>query len=276
MKKVLVIDGHNFMYRAYHVLAINDDPIEYLMSRVINMIQKTVRDTGIKDVIVVFDPSTENWRHDVYPEYKANRSGMPEDMAKAFPFLRKLVRIIGLPVVREPRMEGDDVLGTLARKLLKLKWEVYIATSDKDMAQLVKKRVSLVNKDNEILGPKEVMEKYGVPPEKIVDWLAVCGDKVDNVPGVANVGAKSVAAILRNADSIKEAMAIGIDQLPEKIRGAAGIQKKLEDQIDNFKMSRKLVKIKTSLDLECPEPGRLTNYKKYEDKLEKYLGKFTK
>lgn len=274
MKQVLVIDGHNYLYRSYHVLKVRNDPARYLLSRIPEMIMKTIRDTGIKDVIVVFDPSTENWRHDVYTEYKANRDGMPDDMKEVFPAIRKLIRVLGLPVVREKRMEGDDLLGTLATQLHDRGWDVYVATSDKDMAQLVKKRISLVNKDNEVLDKQGIIDKYGVEPKKVIDWLAVCGDKVDNVPGVLGVGEKSVKSILSQSKSIRKAMKKGIVNL-EGIRGAAGVHKKIEEQWENFELSHVLVTIKTDLDIECPKPGRAEKGRKYEEKLEKYLAKFT-
>ena len=163
---------------------------------------------------VVFDAKGKNFRHEMFPDYKATRPPMPDDLRPQAEALPDLVRLMGWPVLVIPQVEADDVIGTLAKMASEAGWNVVVSTGDKDMAQLVNERVTLVNTmSGETLDIEGVKEKFGVRPDQIRDYLALMGDKVDNVPGVDKVGPKTAAkwlneygsldAILQHADEIK-------------------------------------------------------------------------
>src|SRR5690606_35344141 len=170
---------------------------------------------------VVFDAPGKTFRDDIYADYKANRPSMPEDLRAQIQPLHDFIRALGLPLICETGVEADDVIGTLAQELAKAGHEVVISTGDKDMAQLVNNKVTLVNTmTNTLLDRAGVIDKFGVPPELIIDFLALQGDKVDNIPGVPGVGEKTALALLTGIGSLEQIYA-NLDQVATlDVRGA--------------------------------------------------------
>ncbi len=218
---------------------------------------------------VVFDAPGKTFRDDWYPEYKANRKAMPEDLARQIPVIHELVRALGWPLLMLEGIEADDVIGTLAEQADRDRMRTVVSTGDKDLAQLVSDHVTLINTmtpqggQPERLDPDGVRAKFGVPPERIVDWLSLVGDTVDNVPGVEKVGPKTAVKWLEQYGSLD-----GVVAHAEEIEGVAG--QNLRKALDWLPMARKLVTVKTdcdlkphvdtiddSLDLRAEDPARL-------------------
>ncbi|HXF46451.1 MAG TPA: 5'-3' exonuclease H3TH domain-containing protein, partial [Burkholderiaceae bacterium] len=217
MKTLLLVDGSSYLYRAFHALpdlrTARGEPTGALRG-FISML-KVLRSQYPADYqAVVFDAKGKTFRDDIYPEYKAHRPPMPDDLARQIEPIHEAVQALGWPILEIEGIEADDVIGTLARQAEKQGLHTVISTGDKDLAQLVTDHVVLVNTmSNERLDRAGVIEKFGVPPERIVDFLALVGDAVDNVPGVDKVGPKTAAkwlqqygsldAIIANADKIE-------------------------------------------------------------------------
>lgn len=254
MSKLLLIDGSNYLFRAFHALpplsTSRGEPTGAIKG--FNGMLKNVFESEKPDYAAcVFDAPGRNFRHDIYADYKANRPPMPEDLRAQIEPIFELVRLKGWPLLQVPGVEADDVLATLARQGEKAGMEVVIATGDKDMAQLVNEHVCLLNTmTHQRFDRQGVFEKYGVWPEQIIDYLSLMGDKVDNVPGIEKCGPKTAAkwlaqygsldAIVANADAIKgkigEYLRQGLPFLPTArklvtINTAAAVDKKPEELI---------------------------------------------
>lgn len=232
MPTLLLVDTSSYLYRAFHGLPDLRAPDGHPTGAIyglISMLRNVVRDYEADYVSCVFDPKGKTFRDDVYPEYKATRSPMPDDLRLQIEPVFEAVDALGLNRLVVDNYEADDVIGTLAREGAERGWKVIISTGDKDMAQLVNEHVSLINTmKNERLGRDEVFAKFGVYPEQIIDYLTLVGDTVDNVPGVEKVGPKTAAKwlgeygtldnLLANADSIKgvvgENLRKAVDWLP--------------------------------------------------------------
>ena len=277
---LILVDGSSYLYRAYHAfppLTNRAGEPTGAMYGVLNMLRSLILQYQPTHAAVVFDAKGKTFRDELFEDYKSHRPPMPDDLRAQIEPLHTMVKAMGLPLLAVSGVEADDVIGTLAREAEKAGRPVLISTGDKDMAQLVTPGITLINTmTNTILGPDEVVTKYGVPPELIIDFLALMGDSSDNIPGVPGVGEKTAQALLQGLG--------GLDTLygePEKIagltfRGAKTMAAKLEQNKDLAYLSYKLATIKTDVELVLgceqlivAEPAAdelLTLFKKYEFK----------
>jgi DNA polymerase I len=189
--RLVLIDGSSYLFRAFHALPPltnkGGEPTGALFG-VVNMLRATLNERPAR-VAFVLDASGTNFRHELYPEYKANRPPTPPDLKAQVEPMMAIVQALGLPLLRVPGVEADDVIGTLARRAVSAGYEVVISTGDKDFAQLVDECTTLVNTmSGSVLDVPRVIEKFGVRPDQIVDYLALMGDSIDNIPGVEKCG----------------------------------------------------------------------------------------
>jgi len=198
---LILVDGSSYLYRAYHAfppLTNSAGEPTGAMYGVLNMLRSLLLQYQPSHVAVVFDAKGKTFRDELFAEYKSHRPPMPDDLRAQIEPLHKMVKAMGLPLLVTPGVEADDVIGTLALEAEKAGHAVLISTGDKDMAQLVTPNVTLINTmNNTILGPQEVCDKYGIPPELIIDFLALMGDASDNIPGVPGVGEKTAQGLLQ-------------------------------------------------------------------------------
>ena len=255
--RLILVDGSSYLFRAYHALPAltNSKGLNTGAAKgVIGMIRKLVADYAGDQVVVIFDAKGPTFRNDIYPEYKANRPPMPDELREQIEPIHDTIRAMGLPLIRIGGIEADDVIGTLSVQAAASGQDVVISTGDKDMAQLVNDHVTLVNTmNNTTMDHDGVVDKFGVPPKLIIDLLALMGDKVDNIPGVAGVGEKTATALLQHLggiDSIYKQLDAVAD-LP--IRGAKSLAAKLEGASGDAELSYELATIKTDCDLELGE-----------------------
>lgn len=247
MKAPLVlIDGSSYFFRAFHALPpltnSKGQPTGAVYG-VANMIKKLIKDYQPEELAVVFDAKGKTFRDEWYPEYKAHRPPMPQELSSQFQPLIELLRAMGLPLLIIDGVEADDVIGTLARQATELKIPVVISTGDKDMAQLVNEHVSLINTmSNYSMDVAGVKEKFGVTPEQIIDYLTLVGDSVDNVPGVTKCGPKTAVKWLAEYHTLDNLV-----QHADDIGGKIGEYLRLS--LSHLPLSKKLVTIKTDLDL---------------------------
>ena len=185
---VVLVDGSSYLFRAFHALpplTTSKNHPTGAIKGVISMLRRLEQDFPGSKVVVVFDAKGKTFRHDMYEEYKANRPPMPEDLAMQIEPIHNIVKAMGLPLLIVPGVEADDVIGTLAHEATSKGIDVVVSTGDKDMAQLVSDHVTLINTMTETAMDRDgVVDKFGVKPEQIIDYLALVGDKVDNIPGV--------------------------------------------------------------------------------------------
>ncbi len=246
-KPLVLVDGSSYLYRAFHAMP------ELMNSKkqhtgaiygVVNMLRRLLKDFDTDQVAVVFDAKGKTFRDDLYPEYKANRPPMPDELRSQIKPLHELVQAMGFPLLEVSGVEADDVIGTLATRAAQDGQAVVISTGDKDMAQLVNEHVTLINTMTEVAMDHDgVTEKFGVPPDRIIDYLALIGDKVDNVPGVPKCGPKTAVKWLTEYGSLDEVMAHA-----DQIGGKVG--EYLRDSLKQLPLSQDLVTIRRSLDLE--------------------------
>ena len=255
--RLILVDGSSYLFRAYHALPplTNSKGLNTGAAKgVIGMIRKLVADYTGDQVVVVFDAKGPTFRNDIYPEYKANRPPMPDELREQIEPIHDTIRAMGLPLICIGGVEADDVIGTLSVQAAGIGREVVISTGDKDMAQLVNDHVTLINTmNNTTMDHDGVVDKFGVPPALIIDLLALMGDKVDNIPGVAGVGEKTATALLQHLggiDAIYEQLDAVVD-LP--IRGAKSLATKLEGAKGDAELSYELATIKTDCDLGLAE-----------------------
>lgn len=244
---LLLVDGSSYLYRAYHAMGQNlsapDGAPTGAMYGVLNMLRRLRADYVHDYCAVVFDAKGKNFRHEMFPDYKATRPPMPDDLRPQAEALPDLVRLMGWPVLVIPQVEADDVIGTLAKMASEAGWNVVVSTGDKDMAQLVNERVTLVNTmSDETLDIEGVKEKFGVRPDQIRDYLALMGDKVDNVPGVEKCGPKTAVKWLEAYGSLA-----GVMEHAAEIKGKVG--ENLQAALPQLPLSYDLVTIKTDVDL---------------------------
>ena len=252
-QRLILVDGSSYLFRAYHALPplTNSKGLNTGAAKgVIGMIRKLMADYEGDQVVVVFDAKGPTFRNEIYADYKANRPPMPEELREQIAPIHSTIRAMGLPLVCVEGVEADAVIGTLSLEASRTGREVVISTGDKDMAQLVDEHVTLINTmNNTTMDRAGVIEKFGVPPELIIDLLALMGDKVDNIPGVAGVGEKSATALLQHlggVSSIYEQLS-AVAALP--IRGAKSVANKLEMAREAAELSYTLATIKTDCDL---------------------------
>ena len=255
-KTLLLVDGSSYLYRAYHALAPLTSPTGMptgALYGVLNMLRRLRLDTPHDYACCVFDAKGENFRHQLYPAYKANRPPMPDDLRPQAEALPELVSLMGWPILSVKNVEADDVIGTLAVNGEKAGFKVIISTGDKDMAQLVNDQVTLVNTmKNEKLDIAGVQEKFGVAPNQIIDYLSLIGDKVDNVPGVDKCGPKTAVKWLQEYGTLQN-----IIKNADLIKGKVG--ENLRIAVPNLPLSYELITIKTDVDLQQELPNGLND-----------------
>ena len=248
-KRLLLVDASSYLYRAFHALpefrSPAGEPTGAILG-VINMLRKLKQDFPSDYIAAVFDPKGKTFRDDIYPQYKATRQAMPEDLAAQIEPLFETIRALGWPIVVVDGVEADDVIGTLVRRAEdKHGWSSVISTGDKDLTQLVTDKVLWVNTmatPYEKLDPAGVKAKFGVPPERIIDYLALMGDAVDNVPGVDKVGPKTAAKMIGEYGSLE-----GVIEHAGEIKGVVG--ENLRKVIDWLPTGRRLLTVKTDVEL---------------------------
>jgi len=245
-KTLLLVDGSSYLYRAYHAmpdLRGPDGAPTGALYGMINMLRRMRKEVTAEYSACVFDAKGKTFRDDWYPQYKANRPSMPEDLSKQIEPIHVAVRSLGWPLLMIEGVEADDVIGTLAKRAEARGMNVIVSTGDKDLAQLVTDHVTLINTmTNEKLDREGVVGKFGVPPERIVDYLSLIGDTVDNVPGVEKCGPKTAIKWLTQFETLD-----GIVAHADEIKGAVGDN--LRRALDFLPMARKLVTVETDCDL---------------------------
>ncbi|MFI0413245.1 MAG: 5'-3' exonuclease H3TH domain-containing protein, partial [Candidatus Thiodiazotropha sp.] len=243
----VLVDGSSYLFRAYHALPdlsnSQGEPTGAIVG-VLNMLRRLISDFDPDYMVVVFDAPGGSFRHEIYPEYKANRPPMPDDLRDQIEPLHAIIRAMGLPMLVVPGVEADDVIGTLARQATEQGIETMISTGDKDMAQLVNEHVALINTMSETTTDMAgVMDKFGVRPEQIIDYLALVGDTVDNIPGVPKCGPKTAAKWLNTYGSLDNLITHA-----DEIKGKIG--ENLRASLAQLPLSRELATIKLDVSLE--------------------------
>ncbi len=257
-KKFVLVDGSYYMFRAYHGMPkLNNDKGEPTgaIFGVINMLNKLINKYQPDYLAVVFDAKGKTFRNDMYAEYKAHRPPMPDDLVRQIEPIHSLIRALGVPILMIDGVEADDVIGTLATKASQQSLKTYVATGDKDLAQLVDDHVRLINTtNNTVLDRDGVIKKYGVPPASIIDYLALMGDSSDNVPGIPKVGPKTAVKWLSEYGSMQN-----IIEHAEDIKGKVG--ENLRANLEQLYISKKLVTLKLDVGLEF-KPHELVRTKR--------------
>jgi DNA polymerase-1 len=246
LKSLVLVDGSYYLFRAYHAIKgltnRNNEPTNAIYG-VVNMLRKLLQDYTPDYFAVVFDAKGKSFRNDLYPDYKANRPPMPEDLACQIAPLHEIIRAMGIPLLMIDDVEADDVIGTLAKQAEQRGMITTISTGDKDLAQLVTANIRLINTmSNTLYDPAGVEAKFGVPPERIIDYLTLVGDSVDNIPGVAKVGPKTAIKWLSQYGSLDEILAHA-----DEIKGKVG--ENLRASSDRIPLMRQLVTLKCDVDI---------------------------
>ncbi len=245
----ILVDGSSYLYRAYHAMSqanlTNADGLATGAAYgVVNMLRKLLRDYNPEHIAVVFDAKGKTFRNDMYPEYKAHRPPMPDDLREQIEPIHAIVRAMGLPLLMVDGVEADDVIGTLAQQATELGINTVISTGDKDMAQLVNEHITLINTmSNTTTDIQAIMDKYGIAPNRIIDYLALMGDKVDNIPGVPSVGPKTATKLLQQYDSLE-----GVIAHADEVKGKLG--EKLRETAPILPLSYQLATIKLDVPLD--------------------------
>jgi len=273
LSPLILVDGSSYLFRAYHVpylqaLSTKDGQPTGAITGVLNMLKSLKKDYPNGNIVVIFDAKGKTFRNDMYPEYKANRPPMPDDLRTQIAPLHQIVAAMGLPLLVIEGVEADDVIGTLADQATKAGIDTVISTGDKDMAQLVNKHVTLFNTMTDVkMDEAGVVEKFGVRPDQIIDYLALMGDKVDNIPGVNKCGPKTAVKWLLEHENINNVIANA-----DNVKGKIG--EHLRAALDFLPLSYELATIKLDVELEQsaeqlqpiePDVEQLTElYGKYE------------
>ena len=238
---LILVDGSSYLFRAYHApphLTNSKGEATGAIYGVINMLKSLVRQFNPSHMVVVFDAKGPTFRNEMYSEYKAHRPPMPDDLRTQIEPIHEIIKAMGLPLVSITGVEADDVIGTFARIASEQQRHVLISTGDKDMAQLVNEHVTLINTMTDtVLDPQGVVDKFGIGPELIIDYLALMGDKVDNIPGVPGVGEKTALAMLQGIGSIKSLYERLDDIAGLGFRGSKTMAKKLEEHKAQLELS---------------------------------------
>ena len=253
---LLLVDGSSYLYRAHFApgigeLTTKDGRPTGAIRGVVGMLRRLKKDYPESHMAVVFDAKGKTFRDDLYADYKANREAMPSELSEQVEPLFKIIKAMGLPLIVIDRVEADDVIGTLALRSSNEGRKVIVSTGDKDMAQLVNQHVTLVNTmTNTTMDSEGVKEKFGLPPELIIDYLALMGDKIDNIPGIPGVGPKTAQALLNELGPLNTVYE-RLDEVAElKIRGAKKLAEKLSEHEKNARLSYELATIKTDVELD--------------------------
>ncbi len=252
MKKTppfILVDGSSYLYRAYHAmsqanLTNSDGQATGAVYGVVNMLRKLLRDYNPQHIAVVFDAKGKTFRNDMFAEYKAHRPPMPDDLREQIEPIHAIVKAMGLPLLMIDGVEADDVIGTLAQQATQQGINTVISTGDKDMAQLVNEHITLINTmSNTVTDTQAIMDKYGIAPNRIIDYLALMGDKVDNIPGVPSVGPKTATKLLQQYDSLE-----GVIAHAYEVKGKLG--EKLRESTSFLPLSYQLATIKLDVPLD--------------------------
>ena len=274
---LVLVDGSSYLYRAFHAfppLTNSAGEPTGAMYGVLNMLKSLISQVQPSHIAVVFDAKGKTFRDEMFEQYKSHRPPMPDDLRKQIQPLHDIIRALGIPLLVIEGVEADDVIGTLAVAASKANQKVLISTGDKDMAQLVDDNIMLINTmNNTLLDREAVIEKYGIPPELIIDYLALMGDSADNIPGVAGVGEKTALGLLQGIGSMAEIYA-NLNKVAElPIRGAKKLGDKLLAEKEMADLSYRLATIKTDVDLDIT-PEQLTLGASNNDQLTEYFGRY--
>lgn len=251
---LILIDGSSYLYRAFHALpplANSKGVPTGAVKGVINMVRRLAKDYPASPLAVVFDAKGKTFRDEIYADYKANRPPMPDELRPQVEPICQIIRAMGIPLLVVDGVEADDVIGTLAQQAKEQQRDVVVSTGDKDMAQLVCNHVTLVNTmTDSVMDRDGVIQKFGLPPERIIDYLALTGDKIDNIPGVPGVGEKTAVALLQGIGGLEMIFA-NLDRVAElNIRGAKSLAVKLEAYKEQAFLSYRLATIKVDVELD--------------------------
>lgn len=250
----ILVDGSSYLFRAFHGLP----PLTNSKGQdtgaiygVVNMLKSLIKQYNPTHMAVIFDAKGKTFRDDIYKEYKANRPPMPDELRSQIEPLHAIIKAMGLPVIVEPGVEADDVIGTLAKHATEKGIDTLISTGDKDMAQLVNEHVTLINTmTNQLMDVEGVNTKFGIPPELVIDFLALKGDKVDNIPGVPGVGDKSAQALLNGIGGIDDIYK-NLNKIAElSFRGSKSMAAKMQEYEEQARLSHTLATISVDLDLD--------------------------
>lgn len=251
MKKIALIDGYGFVFRAYHSLpplTRGDGTPVGAVYGFTNMLIKLLAGLDVSHVAMVFDAGSKTFRNDIYEDYKANRPPCPEDLKPQFPIVREAAESLDLAILEKAGFEADDIIATLAKKYSKEGYQVVIVSSDKDLMQLIDDNVSMYDAmKNRNIGEQEVLEKFNVKPEKVLDLLSLMGDAADNIPGVRGIGPKTAAELINEYGDL-EGIFANLDKIKQKKR-----KEYLENGQDNALLSRTLVKLKEDVEIGLTE-----------------------
>ena len=272
--RLILVDGSSYLFRAFHALPplTNSKGMNTGAAKgVIGMLKRLQADNPADQLVVIFDAKGPTFRNDIYSEYKANRPPMPEELREQIEPIHNVIRAMGLPLISISGVEADDVIGTLSVMAAAQRRHVLISTGDKDMAQLVNDYVTLVNTMTQtVLDRDGVIEKFGVPPELIIDLLALMGDSVDNIPGVAGVGEKTALALLQNLGGVSD-IYTNLESVPElPVRGAKSLGDKLLVSQEMAELSYVLATIKTDCELALTDADLISSAPDSERLIELY------
>lgn len=274
----VLVDGSSYLFRAFHGLP----PLTNSKGKdtgaiygVINMLKSLIKQYHPTHMAVVFDAKGKTFRDDIYPEYKANRPPMPVELSEQIEPLHEIIRAMGIPIIIESGVEADDVIGTLSKRATEKGYQTLISTGDKDMAQLVDDNVTLINTmTNQLMDEAMVREKFGIPPELVIDFLALKGDKVDNIPGVPGVGDKSAQALLNGIGGIDEIYQ-NLDKIADlSFRGSKSMAAKMQEYEEQARLSYQLATISIDLDLDDYEVESLCPTEPDNDALKSLFGEY--
>lgn len=250
----ILVDGSSYLFRAFHGLP----PLTNSKGQdtgaiygVVNMLKSLIKQYNPTHMAVIFDAKGKTFRDDIYPEYKANRAAMPDELRSQIEPLHNIIKAMGLPVIVEPGVEADDVIGTFAKHATDKGIDTVISTGDKDMAQLVNQHITLINTmTNQVMDVEGVKTKFGIPPELVIDFLALKGDKVDNIPGVPGVGDKSAQALLNGIGGIDDIYQ-NLDKIADlSFRGSKSMAAKMAEYEEQARLSYTLATISVDLELD--------------------------
>ena len=269
-KNFVLVDGSSYLYRAYYALPHlknTDGEHTGAIYGVSNMLSKLLRTYNPSYLCVIFDAKGKNFRHEIYDQYKANRSSMPVELSQQVSPIIDLIKSLGIKILQVPNVEADDVIATLASQNYKDNIKVLISSGDKDLAQLVNSRVTLVNSmDEKILDTNGVIKKFGVTPEKIFDYLVLVGDASDNIPGVDKVGPKTAVSLLDKYDNL-ESIIQNIDNIKGKV------SENLSKSKDSIAIAKKLIELKKDVDIDL-DPEKYIISKRDESTLSDLTSKY--
>jgi len=252
-KPLILVDGSSYLFRAFHAIRelsnSKGQPTNAIYG-VINMVRKLISEYQPESMVVIFDAKGKTFRNDMYADYKANRPPMPDELRSQIQPIHDIIRAMGIPLLVIEGVEADDVIGTLCQQASELKVETLVSTGDKDMAQLVNEHVTLINTMTDtLMTPESVVEKFGVKPEQIIDYLALMGDSVDNIPGVPKCGPKTAVKWLTEFGSLERVMSHA-----DQVKGKIG--ENLRNSLDFLPLSQQLATIKCDVELPL-SPGQL-------------------